>query len=102
MSSSGGAKRRGPAVVHEVALVDRLQPQRVAGFSECREDGAAVLLGLGQQAVGPEDALGRRVDGHGLPDVSEQKLSTAATVRSISSSPCAVEGKSASNCEGGT
>ena len=33
------------AVVDEVALVDRLEPQRVARLAERREDGAAVALG---------------------------------------------------------
>ncbi len=36
-----------------------------------------------------------------VPEVSHRRLATAATVRSISSSPCAVEGKIASNCDGG-
>jgi hypothetical protein len=35
-----------PAVVDEVALVDRLETERVASLPERREDGAAIALGI--------------------------------------------------------
>src|SRR3954467_6034272 len=61
-----------PAGGDEVALVDRLEPEGVASLAERREDGAAVALGIGQQAVGPQRALGGRADCHRLPEISDQ------------------------------
>jgi hypothetical protein len=43
----GRLEEAGPAVVDEVALVDRLQPERVPLIAERREDGRELALGPG-------------------------------------------------------
>jgi hypothetical protein len=55
------------AVVQQVPLVDRLEPERVPLLGECREDGLA--LGLGPKRLGPERALGRRLLRDRLPEI---------------------------------
>ncbi len=49
------------AVVEQVALVDRLQPQRVPLLAERREDRLGLALAGRAQGVRPERALGRRL-----------------------------------------
>jgi hypothetical protein len=58
-----------PAVVEEVALVDRLEPQRVALFAERREDRLELALAGRVQRLLPEPALASRLAGDRLPEV---------------------------------
>ena len=61
------------AVVEQVALVDRLQPDRVPRSSrERREDRLVLALGRRPQRLGPERALGRRLVGDHVPDVNRR------------------------------
>jgi hypothetical protein len=57
------------SVVAEVALVDRLEPEREALVAEEREDG--LTLGLGARGVGPERRLARRVGDDLVPEVND-------------------------------
>jgi hypothetical protein len=56
------------AVVQEVALVDRLQAERVPVLGQRREDGLLLALGLGAQGVAPERALACRLRRDRLPE----------------------------------
>ena len=59
-----------PAVVEQVALVDRLHPERERRLAELREDRRTVSRSpAGRSDSRPERALGRRLGGEGLPDV---------------------------------
>jgi hypothetical protein len=58
-----------PAVVEEVALVDRLQPERVALLAELREDRLQLALAGRAQRLLPEPALAPRLPRDRLPDV---------------------------------
>jgi hypothetical protein len=66
----GGCEEPWPPVVQEVALVDRLEAQRVALLGEQREDRLMLALALGPQRVRPERALRRRCLRDRRPDVS--------------------------------
>jgi hypothetical protein len=71
----GRRKQARAAVVEQVALVDRLQPERVPLLAERREDRLGLALAGGAQGVSPERALGGRllrdrppqVDGYSQP-----------------------------------
>jgi hypothetical protein len=58
-----------PAVVEEVALVDRFQPERVALLAELREDRLQLALAGRAQRFLPEPALAPRLARDRLPDV---------------------------------
>jgi hypothetical protein len=58
-----------PAVVEEVALVDRFQPERVALLAELREDRLQLALVGRAQRFLPEPALAPRLARDRLPDV---------------------------------
>jgi hypothetical protein len=55
------------AVVEEVALVDRLEAERVPLVGERREDGLQLALVLGPEGLGPERALARGLPGDRVP-----------------------------------
>jgi hypothetical protein len=55
------------AVVEQVPLVDRLQPERVALLAERREDRLELTLLLRPQRRLPEPALTRGLEGDRLP-----------------------------------
>ena len=57
-----------PSVVEEVALIDRLQAERVALLAERREDRLELPLLLGPQRRLPEPALTPGLEGDGLPE----------------------------------
>jgi hypothetical protein len=57
------------AVVEQVALVDRLQPERVPLLAERREDRLGLALGCGAQSLRPERALGGRLLRDRLPEI---------------------------------
>jgi ribosomal protein L16/L10AE len=57
-----------PAVVEQVALVDRLETDGVALLRERREDRLVLALPLRTQRLLPEAALTRRPDGDRLPE----------------------------------
>jgi hypothetical protein len=59
-----------PAVVEQVALVDRLETKRVPLLGERREDRILFALSVGAQRVRPERALRRRCLRNRRPDVS--------------------------------
>jgi hypothetical protein len=65
-----GREQPRPAVVEQVALVDRLQAERVALLAERREDGLELALGGRPQRLLPEPALARRLLRDRLPEVS--------------------------------
>ncbi len=88
-----------PSVVDEIALVDRLEPEREALRRKRPED--ALALRLGAQLLAPERALGRRLGGERVEErQSPKKSPTASAVRSMSSSECASETNRHSNCDG--
>ena len=60
MSPSAGREQARRAVVDEVALVDRLEPEREPLVAERREDGLELALGLRPQRVAPERRLSPR------------------------------------------
>jgi hypothetical protein len=64
----GGREQSWPSVVEEVALVDRLQAQRVALLAEWREDRLELTFLLGPQRRLPEPALPRGLEGDGFPE----------------------------------
>jgi hypothetical protein len=64
----GGSEQPRLPVVEEVALVDRLQPERVALLAEGREDRLELALLLGPQGGLPEPALARGLEGDRLPE----------------------------------
>ena len=99
----GRSEEAGTAEVEEVALVDRLEPEREARLGERREDRLELTLVVGAQRGGPERALPPRPPRRSSPRAQLPKNSaTASTVRSISGSPWASETNIASNCEGAT
>jgi hypothetical protein len=55
------------AVVEEVALVDRLEAERVPLVGERREDRLQLPFALGPESLGPERALARGLAGDRLP-----------------------------------
>jgi hypothetical protein len=63
-----GREQPRAAVVEEVTLVDRLQPERVALLAERREDRLELPFLLGPQRGPPEPALVRGLDGDRLPE----------------------------------
>ena len=101
----GVGRREEPrrAVVHEVALVDRLEAERVPLLAERRED--RLVLGVRPaQRVAPERRLLRRRRARSRPrgQPSRRSSPAASTVRSMSSSECASETNIASNWDGAT
>ena len=95
-----GEQARRP-VVDEVALVDRLEPEREPLVAERRED-RLELARSARSASLPERAPPRpRPRSSSSPRGQRPKKSpTASTVRSMSSSECASETNIASNCDG--
>jgi hypothetical protein len=65
----GGLEEPRPAVVEEVALVDRLQPERVALLAERREDRLELTLAGRAKRLLPEPALAARLPRDRLPEV---------------------------------
>src|SRR6266487_636339 len=63
-------------VMNEVALVDRLEPERVALLAQRREDRLA--FGLQPQGVVPERALSLRLDRDRLPEINRRSLQPPA------------------------
>ena len=93
-------------VVEEVALVDRLEPERQPGSGTSGEKtGSALTLARGEQRRAPERALGRpprrRSRRRARLAHASKNARTAATVASTSASPCAVETNRHSNWDGG-
>ena len=70
-----------PAVVQQVALVDRLEAQRVALLGERREDGLVLALVLRPQRVRPKGALRRRCLRDRRPDVSSYNQPASSFVQ---------------------
>ena len=70
-----------PAVVEQVALVDRLEAQRVALLGERREDGLVLALALRPQRVRPKGALRRRCLRDRRPDVSSYNQPASSFVQ---------------------
>ena len=64
----GGREQPWPSVVEEVALIDRLQAERVMLLPERREDRLELPLLPGPQRGLPEPALMRGLEGDGLPE----------------------------------
>jgi hypothetical protein len=64
-----GREETRPAVVEEVALVDRLEPEAVELLGERGEDRLALAVVLGPERVAPEPALCRRPLRDRLPQV---------------------------------
>jgi hypothetical protein len=64
----GGGEQPRPAVVEEVTLVDRLEPERVALLAEPREDRGELALILAAEGSLPEPALTRGLEGDRLPE----------------------------------
>ena len=69
------------AVVEQVALVDRLQPERVAFFGQRREDGLRLTLAVGPQRLRPDRALGGRRFGDRLPNVDRYSQPASSFVQ---------------------
>jgi hypothetical protein len=66
----GGFKEPRPAVVEDVALVDRLEPQRVALLAERREDRLDLAVTGRAKRRLPEPALAPRLLRDRLPEIS--------------------------------
>jgi hypothetical protein len=64
----GGGEQPRPSVVEEIALVDRLQAERVALLAELREDSLELTFLLGPQRRLPEPTLLRGLEGDRLPE----------------------------------
>ena len=64
----GGSEQARPSVVEEIALVDRLQAERVAILAELREDRLELTFLLGPQRRLPEPALMRGLEGDRFPE----------------------------------
>jgi hypothetical protein len=62
-----------PAVVDEVALVDRLDAERVSRAGKRREDRLVLALVVGPQRVAPDLALGRGLLSDRGPDARRQR-----------------------------
>ena len=89
MSRSARREQPRAAVVEEVALVDRLEPEQRSARRRAAARRPARARG---PAAAPRPRAGsrpRRLGGDRLPDVNAKKSPTASTVLSISSSPCA-------------
>jgi hypothetical protein len=67
--------------VEEVALVDRLQPERVPLLAERREDRLGLALAGGAQGVSPERALGRRLLRDRLPEIDRYSQPASSFVQ---------------------
>jgi hypothetical protein len=65
----GGLEQPRPAVVEEVALVDRLQPERVALLAERREDRLELTLAGRAKRLLPEPALATSFPRNRFPEV---------------------------------
>ncbi len=92
-----------PAVVEEVALVDRLEAELVLLPREVGEDRLALLLVGRPERRLPERALARRAGADQRPTCQRSlKSPTASTVRSTSSSEWARDTNIASNWDGAT
>jgi hypothetical protein len=77
-----GVRRREqarPAVVEQIPLVDRLEPEGVALLAEWREDGLA--LGVGQQRLLPEPALEPGLGGDRLPEIQRYSQPASSFVQ---------------------
>jgi hypothetical protein len=85
----GGREQPRPPVVEEVALVDRLQPERVALLPERREDGLGLALFLRQQRGLPQPALTRCFEGDRLPEAGRysQRASSFVQYETTRSAP---------------
>ena len=64
----GGGEQPRPSVVEEIALVDRLQAERVALLAEWRKDRLELTFLAGPQRRLPEPALLRGLEGDGFPE----------------------------------
>jgi len=64
----GRREQARPAVVEEVALVDRLEPERKAVLAEPGKDGLALAVVLGAECGLPQPALARGLEGDRLPE----------------------------------
>jgi hypothetical protein len=67
------------AVVEQVALVDRLEPERVALLGERREDRLA--LGVRAQRLLPEPALETGLGGDRLPEIQRYSQPASSFVQ---------------------
>jgi hypothetical protein len=65
----GRSEQARRSVVEEVALVDRLEAERVALLRERGEDRLRLALGRGAQGISPEGALACRLPCDRLPEV---------------------------------
>jgi hypothetical protein len=63
-----GREQPRPAVVEEVALVDRLEAEGEAVLAELGEDGLTLAVVLGAERDLPEPALARGLEGDRLPE----------------------------------
>src|SRR2546421_2162125 len=76
-----GREEPGPSVVEQVALVDRLEPERVELFRQRRENGLTLLLVVGAERVAPEPALSRRLPRDRLPEVDRYNQAASSFVQ---------------------
>jgi hypothetical protein len=78
-----------PAIVEDVALVDRLEPQRVALFAEWREDRLELAFAGRPQRLLPEPALASRLARDRLPEVDgyNQRASSFVQYETTRSAP---------------
>ena len=76
-----GREEPGPPVVEQVALVDRLEPERVELFRQRRENGLTLLLVIGAERVAPEPALSRRLPRDRLPEVGGYNQAASSFVQ---------------------
>ena len=96
-----------PAVVDEVALVDRLEREREPLRRKRREDRRELALAVGQERPAPRAGSPRRPPPPASPRAraaaqEAKKSATASMVWSMCSSSCASETKRHSNWEGAT
>ncbi len=77
----GGSEQAGTPVMEQVALVDRLEAERVPLVGERREDGLRLELVLRPQGIGPEPALRRGRLRDGLPDVERYSQPASSFVQ---------------------
>jgi hypothetical protein len=75
----GRREQTRPAVVEQVALVDRLEPERVALFGERGEDGLA--LGVRAQRLLPEPALEAGLGGDRPPEIQRYSQPASSFVQ---------------------
>jgi hypothetical protein len=66
----GGIEQPWAPVVGEVALVDRLQAERVPLLAERREDGLGLALDRRLQRLAPETALALGLERDPVPDLN--------------------------------